>query len=519
MRHAGNFFCKIGWFIILLPIVLGILHANDAPSNSFAQADPPSVMLPIIAGTQGETNTYEMRLLGSIPGSFNTITISGTLVFAGAQDGLSILDVSDPAQPNLRSHLPLAQGVSEIAVTDGYAYIIDGAYNLRIIDIRDIDSPELLGQYIAEDWIRSLQVVDGRAYVLQSTDSVWVRKLLMIDISNPANPSRLGELTTWSIDLYAVIGNIVYIEHRDLGSYNAFSILDMSDPTAPVVLSTTGPRASSSSAWHVDGHLFYTCWTHKYFFFDTLNISDISNPLQPIGHGFDFLPEDEHLRTLRGAGEVAYVLGTMDANTLYIYDVRKNAELLYSYALGKESIATMEVGGDRLYLLTGGRIDIYQFAIWVRGRGGKYSTRLTSTFDMTTYEFPSGAFTMTAELTHTVRLARTLPPLGERRSIGHAFETTAAYRDTGQPANPARPYSLTVQYQDAERGPVVEESLAFYTWEDGQWVREPGSTVDLDANTVAATPDHVGLWAVLGETYQIYLPLVRSNGDQALELR
>jgi len=90
---------------------------------------------------------------------------------------------------------------------------------------------------------------------------------------------------------------------------------------------------------------------------------------------------------------------------------------------------------------------------------------------------------------------------------------TAVYSDTGQPAQlaPGQTYTITVRYTDAEKGPVIENTLALYYWNGSGWVKEPSSVVDTVANTVRATPNHFSLWAVLGETRRIYLPLVLRN--------
>ncbi|MFQ5854673.1 MAG: hypothetical protein ACE5LU_03375 [Anaerolineae bacterium] len=80
---------------------------------------------------------------------------------------------------------------------------------------------------------------------------------------------------------------------------------------------------------------------------------------------------------------------------------------------------------------------------------------------------------------------------------------------SGQPAHPSRPYTITVRY--AEGVLAFEDTLALYTWDGTQWVREPTSVVDPAGNTVTATPDHFGTWAVLGEAERMHLPVIFRN--------
>jgi len=132
---------------------------------------------------------------------------------------------------------------------------------------------------------------------------------------------------------------------------------------------------------------------------------------------------------------------------------------------------------------------------------------LTSTFDSTTYLFPSGAFTDTVLITHTVIFSSTSSSSLE--GIGHSFDITGVYSGTGQAAQPTEPYTITVQYTDEQKGAVNESTFAFYYWDGSQWVKEPTSTVNVDSNTVTATPSHFSAWIVMGEIRRVYLPIIK----------
>jgi hypothetical protein len=56
-----------------------------------------------------------------------------------------------------------------------------------------------------------------------------------------------------------------------------------------------------------------------------------------------------------------------------------------------------------------------------------------------------------------------------------------------------------------------EETLALYAWDGDEWVQEPTSAVDMANNVVTAAPDHFSVWAVLGQTNRVYLPLIGRN--------
>ena len=132
----------------------------------------------------------------------------------------------------------------------------------------------------------------------------------------------------------------------------------------------------------------------------------------------------------------------------------------------------------------------------------------TSTSRDTAFVFPSDAFTETVTLTY--RHLWIDQNTGALAGIGHTFDVTAVFSDTGQTAQlaPGQTYTLTVQYTDAEKGPAIEDTLALCSWDGNRWVKEPSSVLDTATNTVTATPDHLSLWAVLGETRRVYLPVI-----------
>ena len=74
---------------------------------------------------------------------------------------------------------------------------------------------------------------------------------------------------------------------------------------------------------------------------------------------------------------------------------------------------------------------------------------------------------------------------------------------------PGATYTVTVEYTDSQLGAVAEETLAFYLlgWRVlDQGIDQCGRYGEL--TPVTATPGHLSVWALLGETNRVYLPLV-----------
>ncbi len=118
----------------------------------------------------------------------------------------------------------------------------------------------------------------------------------------------------------------------------------------------------------------------------------------------------------------------------------------------------------------------------------------------------------------TVIVHYTAQPITHTDTLSHVglfYDVGVVNQSTGQPAQPqpGQHYTITVTYQQENvPGGLDEADLALYYWEDTVWIKEPSSMVDVEANTITATPDHFSLWAALapgtGNGRRVYLPVI-----------
>ena len=239
-----------------------------------------------------------------------------------------------------------------------------------------------------------------------------------------------------------------------------------------------------------------------------LHIINISEP----AHSF----ETSHFDTtglraddIEVAGIYAYVAdgGTNGLRIINVADPYHPAQVAFyrTFALPYKVV----VNGNYIYMAdgVGGLLILRTLQDKVTGAIPPEGGSLSSTDGDTAFVFSEGAFTQTVTLVYRHLLID--PNVSPLVSIGHTFEVTAVYSDTNQPAQlaPGQTYTITVHYTDAEKGPAVEETLALYYWDGRWWVREPTSRVNAGANIITAQSDRLGTWAVLGETWRVYLPL------------
>ena len=68
---------------------------------------------------------------------------------AGAENGMQIVDISNPISPTLVSvyDRPGPSGANAIAIVGDWAYVADDGEGLRIVDVSDPNHPTEVGSY------------------------------------------------------------------------------------------------------------------------------------------------------------------------------------------------------------------------------------------------------------------------------------------------------------------------------------------------------------------------------------
>jgi hypothetical protein len=434
------------------------------------------------------------------------VAVQGNYAYVAVRDivaeinGLRIMDVSDPTAPTEIGFYPTPGFAENVAIAGSFAYVADGPGGLHIINVYNPAAPTKVGFYTTGGlYARNVAVVGKYAYVADFSGPLYV-----VNVSNPATPIKVGSYSAPD-NLYDVAGagGYAYAAARESG----LRIVDVSNPMAPA---ETGfydtPGFARSVA--VEGDYAYIADDEA-----GLRVIDVATPTIPTETGFYDTPG--HATGVAVARNYAYVAdGGSGLRIINISDpITPTEEVWHDTGGDAEDVALAE---GYVYVADGvGGLAIFKFAPPTSASidpvtGGE----LSSPYDDTTYHFPPGIFTDTVIITHTPRFASEVPPFGDLININHIFEVTAVYSSTGQPAQlaPGYVYTLTVQYAPYELGVADENTLAFYYWDgnSSQWVQE-STSLDMVARTVTATPDHLSIWAVLGEAHRVFLPILFKN--------
>lgn len=140
---------------------------------------------------------------------------------------------------------------------------------------------------------------------------------------------------------------------------------------------------------------------------------------------------------------------------------------------------------------------------------------LFSEIDQTHYVFASGTFTDFVLFTHTY-IALPMPPPFSMVDIDHSFSITAVYSYTGQPAQPTIPVSVTIDYGPSGIGSAIPGSLNLWWLVGNDWALAGiGGLGDLVSSTLlTAGISHFSDFAVFGETWQVFLPIILTGFAQ-----
>jgi hypothetical protein len=189
------------------------------------------------------------QLVGLLPisdlGSLNWVYgfVDGrVLVFWGDFAQVRVVDVRDPANPVLEATWPADLIIAHI---DGdRTYTVRDGNVLTVLDISDPTTPQELGRIELDDATDAARLAvgpDGIAYVPHGS---WVPPysggLYIIDMSDPADMRLLGSVDTGIKGVPQVYGDRLYVSGLDDPQRPIGLIYDLADPTDPTLIGRAG---------------------------------------------------------------------------------------------------------------------------------------------------------------------------------------------------------------------------------------------------------------------------------------
>jgi hypothetical protein len=272
---------------IVIVLALGVVVMPrllvETPPAMLTDTAPPPTSMPISTLTPTPTPTFQ--LIGSWPTSRavqNVFVQGDTAYIANGEDGLIILNVSDPAHPEKVGSYPL-ENAQNVVVADQIAYVIgqgqvsDGraqSDKLILIDVQIPSTPRILGEYTPEN-AYTHQTLNHLAVSGQMVYITYSDGLTIVDVSTPSEPVTMGEIpfsSNISSPGVAVVDGIAYVQA------NRLHVIDVRKPAEPVEIGGFDPGWGAGIT--VANQTAYIAgWGSG------LTILDVSNPSHPIKLG------------------------------------------------------------------------------------------------------------------------------------------------------------------------------------------------------------------------------------------
>ena len=227
------------------------------------------------------------------------LDVEGPVLYLTNYAGLWALDVTDPAHPAILDQHEM-YNLKELVVVNGMAYALthwlSAPSELYLFDVSSPESIVELGNLLFQVPAEDLAVSGTSAYVLSSDSGVC--QLHIVDVSDPAEPvESIGPCESAGCQSLALDDSVALIGGR--GWDNDLSVISIGDPSPPAQVATIHAAYTiNDAAIQANYGYLATGW-------DGLRIIDISNRTQPAEIGFCDTPGNA--QAVAVAGNYVYV--------------------------------------------------------------------------------------------------------------------------------------------------------------------------------------------------------------------
>ncbi len=214
------------------------------------------------------TDPTDPVLLSSLgdPAYASTLVIDGDYLY-GAASGLTITDISDLSAPAIVSTLDFGRYTYGLDVADGYAFLTSGLGDVSVVDVADPSAPVVIGVEHVTGISRGVSVANGYVCVVNNN-------LHLIEVNDPIEPGYLATLATPDItEVIEIAGDFAFL----VSNYE-LQIVDITDPIAPVAVAQLDfPEGITDVS--ISGNYAYTINSGYPSVFTVIDISDVTSPV------------------------------------------------------------------------------------------------------------------------------------------------------------------------------------------------------------------------------------------------
>ena len=217
---------------------------------------------------------------------YSDVWAEGNYAYLGSFDstGVSIIDISNPANPFLAATYDPGVVLQDVKVHNGVGYFAnDGGGGVHIVDLSDPTSPSLYSKITTAQngHTGSHNIFVANNFLYEVPKGAAGSDVKVFDVSNPANPTFVRNITTNDTRIHdiTVVGSRLYTSGLD-GTTNIYDVSSMSATTAPTPLGTVATGVNTHSNWaSPDGSLLISSTEVNN---GKVTLWDISNPASAV---------------------------------------------------------------------------------------------------------------------------------------------------------------------------------------------------------------------------------------------
>ncbi len=274
--------------------------------------------------------------------------ISGDYLYAATEDGVDILNISNPAAPAHVTSISIGTSCFDVVVEGHLAFVEKYGSELLIYNITNPAAPVKVGEYTQFDWLRGFFVENSTLFVCDGDTGIKI-----LDVSSPSSPELLAEHIYPGVPFRCFKnGDRLYVTDGGRG----LRIVDVSEPSAPALL---GGRESFGRAWTSLKQGDYLFIGKKY----GLQILDVSKPSAP--SAVSQVIRDMVVRTMAVKDSTLFLgAAVMSGAAFMVYDI-SNIETpvkLAEVARAGDQMRYLEVYGDYAYAEGDGKLNVYDIS-------------------------------------------------------------------------------------------------------------------------------------------------------------
>ena len=286
----------------------------------------------------GDSDEFKIAgQISDIGGAPVAVAIQDTLAFLAVENqGLTIIDISDPPDPQIISFINRPGPIIDVAVNDQFACLL--GTELWVIAIDNPSRPGILG---------SVRIHDGREVLLDG-NFVYVANdrgdpdVFIIDLEDPSNPNIVQEFEMGSVnDGISLRDEYLYCVGR-----SDLKILDISDPFEVEIIGEAD-GASGVSKICVNEQFAFCVGSRG------LRIYSIENPAEPNEVAYHGLFVSE-LEPQIVENTLYMPMGRNGINIYNVEDVEEPVEL--NPEISRHSIEKVQFNNNLIYLIDNTKI-------------------------------------------------------------------------------------------------------------------------------------------------------------------